>query len=326
MPLTIASGHSVTCLLDPDPANVARARDLARQVLAEWRLGDLADVVALVVSELVTNALRHGAGTISVRLCHVGGVVRTEVHDHGPGRPVRRDADASDEDGRGLALIAGLAELHDGELGMTEDHDGPGKTVSVTLTAQAVAGTGGTPVTASAPVTAIPRAEPAAAGLPELAPAPALAALRNELAASGLAVTGMRLTRLGGTITLPGGFAITCRRGWLWWRSGRQSSRGRPLHAHHPAGDPAGAARRLATFLAPDAWPAAPPARQPPAAHETPARESQPSQTRELPHQSPLPGSPPDHQRPRDGDPRRNDGQAPPAARPRSTGETTESR
>lgn len=90
--------------------------------------------------------------------------------------------------------------------------------------------------------------------------AQALAALRTELAASGVTVTGMTLTRLNGTLTLPGDFSVTYLSGWLWWQPGRLSSRGRPLHAIHPAGDPVGATRRIVALLPRDARPASVPA------------------------------------------------------------------
>jgi len=241
MAATITSGRAFTCLLERDPSNVARARDLARQALGEWQLGDMADIAALIVSELVTNSLRHGEGPVSVRLSYASSVLWTEVHDHGTGRPVRRNASADDEDGRGLALLGDLAELHRGELGVIEDDNGPGKTVYVTLAAPAT-----TTVAARDPVTAIAGEGPTADKPQEPAPGLVLAALRDGLAASGVTVTGMTLTRLRGTLNLTGGFSVECRSGWLWWQSGRLSGNGRPLHAIHPATDPAGAARRLA--------------------------------------------------------------------------------
>jgi len=133
MSLTITSGLSATCLLDSDPANVARARELARRTLREWQLSDVTGLAVIVVSELVTNSIRHGAGPVTVRLSYAAGTLRTEVHDHGTGRPVRRHAGADDEDGRGLALLCDLAALNAGELGVAEDRDGTGKTVFVTL-------------------------------------------------------------------------------------------------------------------------------------------------------------------------------------------------
>ncbi len=50
---------TATCALRPDAASVGTAREFARATLADWRIGQLSDDVAVVVSELVTNALRH---------------------------------------------------------------------------------------------------------------------------------------------------------------------------------------------------------------------------------------------------------------------------
>lgn len=242
----IAAGLSVTCVLDRHPANVARARDLARRALSEWHLDAMADVAVLAVSELVTNSLRHGDGPVSVRLSYTGGFLRTEAHDDGASRPVRQSAGTDDESGRGLTLLRDLAGLHGGELGMVEDHDGPGKTVYVTLAAPV-----STPVTSHAPVTATAGTEPAADPHWQPASGHPLAALRDELAASGIIATGMTLTRLSASLRLASGFSIGCNCGWLWWRSERLSGTGRPLHAIHPASDPAGAAHRITPLLGP---------------------------------------------------------------------------
>jgi two-component sensor histidine kinase len=84
---------------------------------------------ACIISELVTNAVCHGAGTVGTRLFHGDGHLRTEVRDDGPGRPVWREAAANDESGRGLTLIEGLIQLNGGSLGIEGDTDGDGKTV-----------------------------------------------------------------------------------------------------------------------------------------------------------------------------------------------------
>src|SRR5260370_13259044 len=96
MPPTVTRVRSAGCLLRRDPAQVSHARRLVRQTLAEWGLDDYADHTVLISSELVTNALRHGAGIISIRLYRAGHDLRIEVHDHGAGRPVRRHAGAGD--------------------------------------------------------------------------------------------------------------------------------------------------------------------------------------------------------------------------------------
>jgi hypothetical protein len=76
----------------------------------------------------------------------------------------------------------------------------------------------------------------------------ALTALLGELNACGLHATGMVITRLQGTLTLPGGVTVQCCSGWLVWSTGRASRQGRPLHTLHSVHDPSGAARRLAVL------------------------------------------------------------------------------
>jgi hypothetical protein len=77
-------------------------------------------------------------------------------------------------------------------------------------------------------------------------PGGALIGLLRELTVRGVEPAGMTLSRLGGTLILPGGLAIRYGCGWLGWPTGRVSQRGRPLHTVHGAHDVAGAARRLA--------------------------------------------------------------------------------
>lgn len=72
---------------------------------------DLLDVLRLLLSEVVTNSIRHGRGTqtVEVRLWFDRGAIRIEVEDHGPGfRPPRR-APATDG-GWGLVLVDKLAD------------------------------------------------------------------------------------------------------------------------------------------------------------------------------------------------------------------------
>jgi signal transduction histidine kinase len=69
----------------------------------------------------------------SVFTCRRHDDLRTEVHDHGAGRSVRRRTTADDEQGRGLELLDGLIDLNGGVRGVIADTDGPGKTVYVAL-------------------------------------------------------------------------------------------------------------------------------------------------------------------------------------------------
>ncbi|MGW7520857.1 SpoIIE family protein phosphatase [Streptomyces sp. NPDC054796] len=94
--------------LPSEPRSVARARELAREQLAAWDLSDLADTTELLVSELVTNALRHGEGEIRLRLL-LDRTLVCEVWDAGLVQPRRRRAHDTDEGGRGLQLVGLLS-------------------------------------------------------------------------------------------------------------------------------------------------------------------------------------------------------------------------
>lgn len=93
-----------------DPGAVRTARSVVRGQLNGWGLDGVGDITVLLVSELVTNALRHAAGPIGVLLVRpcggVGGVLRVEVSDTLPDPPRERVARPEDESGRGLQLVA----------------------------------------------------------------------------------------------------------------------------------------------------------------------------------------------------------------------------
>ncbi|MFE2426753.1 SpoIIE family protein phosphatase [Streptomyces sp. NPDC059373] len=99
--------HVAAWDLASDPAVVAGARALAVRQLAEWGLDDLAMTTELVVSELVTNAIRHGTGPIRLRLIRQA-VLICEVSDTSNTSPRLRHARTTDEGGRGLFLVAQL--------------------------------------------------------------------------------------------------------------------------------------------------------------------------------------------------------------------------
>ena len=121
----------VTWDLDSDPAVVARARsDVSRQ-LSAWGLEELDFTAELVVSELVTNAIRYGRPPIRLRLIHDLALL-CEVSDASSTTPHQRRARVCDEGGRGLLLVAQLAE-HWGTR-----HARRGKTVWAELSDSAV--------------------------------------------------------------------------------------------------------------------------------------------------------------------------------------------
>ncbi|WP_028811852.1 SpoIIE family protein phosphatase [Streptomyces flavidovirens] len=94
--------------LPREPRSVGRARELARGQLVTWGLEDLVDTTELLVSELVTNALRYGEGEIRLRLL-LDRTLVCEVWDAGLVQPRRRRARDTDEGGRGLQLVGLLS-------------------------------------------------------------------------------------------------------------------------------------------------------------------------------------------------------------------------
>ncbi|MFI6370111.1 SpoIIE family protein phosphatase [Streptomyces sp. NPDC050546] len=98
-----------TWQLPPDPAAVARARKLAGGQLAAWGLTEAAFTTELIVSELVTNALRYGGAPIELRLIRDSTLI-CEVSDGSNTAPHLRRARVFDEGGRGLLLVAQLSD------------------------------------------------------------------------------------------------------------------------------------------------------------------------------------------------------------------------
>ncbi|MFE1046412.1 SpoIIE family protein phosphatase [Streptomyces olivaceus] len=94
--------------LPREPRSVGRARELARAQLLDWDMEPLVDTTELLVSELVTNALRYGEGEIRLRLL-LDRTLVCEVWDSGLVQPRRRRARATDEGGRGLQLVGLLS-------------------------------------------------------------------------------------------------------------------------------------------------------------------------------------------------------------------------
>ena len=98
-----------TWQLPMDPAAVAGARRMAGEQLAAWGLAELEFSVELIVSELVTNAIRYGNAPIQLRLIRADALI-CEVSDGSSTAPHLRRARVYDEGGRGLLLVAQVAE------------------------------------------------------------------------------------------------------------------------------------------------------------------------------------------------------------------------
>ncbi|MFI9626721.1 SpoIIE family protein phosphatase [Streptomyces sp. NPDC052042] len=103
----IAPENTASWEFPTDPTEVATAREAASRQLSAWGLDDLAFTTELVVSELVTNAIRYAGGPVGLRLIREG-VLVCEVSDPSSTQPRLRRARSTDEGGRGLFLVAQL--------------------------------------------------------------------------------------------------------------------------------------------------------------------------------------------------------------------------
>ena len=91
------------------PASVSAARRRVLRALDAWHLDALGDTAALLVSELVTNAMLHTGADVEVRVVREADAVRVTVLDRSPRRPVRRRHGLEAGTGRGLGLVDTLA-------------------------------------------------------------------------------------------------------------------------------------------------------------------------------------------------------------------------
>lgn len=107
-------GEPVAILeLVPAPGAIGSGRRwVTETAVAQGADGDVVDLVELLASELLTNAVQHGPaqGAIVVHVVRHRGVLRVTVHDDGSERPVMRPAGPEDEGGRGLQLVDMLAD------------------------------------------------------------------------------------------------------------------------------------------------------------------------------------------------------------------------
>ncbi|QKW34014.1 ATP-binding protein [Actinomadura sp. NAK00032] len=99
--------------LPAERESVPRARRFSRSVTAASGIAHIRDDAEVLVSELVTNAVRHATGSaLRLRLLRAGTRLRVEVHDQGGGVPRPRQVDLMEETGRGWFLVAVMADRH----------------------------------------------------------------------------------------------------------------------------------------------------------------------------------------------------------------------
>jgi len=119
-----ADGNRHTALrLAPLPDAPGLARDFLEEVCDAWQAREFLESGNLIVSELVTNAVQHAGTEIVLALELAGPVLTLTVHDEGTGEPHIVPPDQRIVGGRGLAMVAKLAEA------WGVDADGAGKSV-----------------------------------------------------------------------------------------------------------------------------------------------------------------------------------------------------
>lgn len=96
--------------LPPKTTSAGAARRFVTAALIREGFADTAELAALLVNELVTNAILHAGTDIDVRLRQASGRIRIEVADGGAGAVAVRDFEADASTGRGLLLVEELAE------------------------------------------------------------------------------------------------------------------------------------------------------------------------------------------------------------------------
>ncbi|WP_380277674.1 SpoIIE family protein phosphatase [Kitasatospora purpeofusca] len=105
----VAPSEVATWDLTVDQREVGRARALVREQLAAWHLESLSDTTVLLVSELVTNAVRVARDRVQLQLIRVDKLL-VEVSDDSHNLPSLEPAEQLGETGRGLTLVTKLAD------------------------------------------------------------------------------------------------------------------------------------------------------------------------------------------------------------------------
>lgn len=103
-------GSTAGVIADPDRAVPRRARVIVRAGLRYWGWPGLIESADVLVTELVTNALEHGAGDVGLRVYLTDTHLLIEVRDGSHELPVLRKAAPDDENGRGLFLVRAVSD------------------------------------------------------------------------------------------------------------------------------------------------------------------------------------------------------------------------
>lgn len=168
----IPEDQRVCWTLVPEFLSVRQARVNIREPLTRWGLEDLVPVTELLVSELVTNAIKYANGDILLRLVIETDSLVCEVHDSSPALPRVLQVDRDAENGRGLHVVSQLAarwgarRTHVGKVVWCEQ--AVPESVMERLALAAVAAPAGAPASEVSPLEAL-AAEAAALVVPDKA-------------------------------------------------------------------------------------------------------------------------------------------------------------
>lgn len=102
--------RKASVLLRQAPTSAALARSFVAETLRTWRASDCVDAALLLTSELVTNAVLHSGDVVDLLMRLDGEVLRIEVQDGDQRLPVTRPRDDLSEHGRGMTVVAALAD------------------------------------------------------------------------------------------------------------------------------------------------------------------------------------------------------------------------
>jgi anti-sigma regulatory factor (Ser/Thr protein kinase) len=105
----IPADHHVAWTLPAELTSASEARSLIREPLQRWSLSELVPTTQLLVSELVTNAIRYATGEVTLRMVLEGSLV-CEVLDGSAALPRLRHAGRDEECGRGLEVVSQLSQ------------------------------------------------------------------------------------------------------------------------------------------------------------------------------------------------------------------------
>jgi signal transduction histidine kinase len=120
-----SSGPQLRTALPATADSVRKARELIRSLYADPGVHADPDIVLLLVSELVSNAVQHAGGTLEVSAREVGSTLRVEVRDGSSALPRVHDHSVDATSGRGLQMVDRLAD----RWGAEPAGPGLGKTV-----------------------------------------------------------------------------------------------------------------------------------------------------------------------------------------------------